>query len=185
MLRRPDAGPGCGWMRRWSERAAAGTAADPQTARRFQRSMLVYWLAFGLFMVVMSFRHDVWAPGGPTTSYESSTRIAGLPLYAYGPHPRGIVAIGGTPVGVVAVGGLPVGVFAFGGLAAGAVVLGGLAAGVLALGGGALGWWAVGGGAVGRYALGGLAVGSHAYAGNGVALGFQEAHGRQKERLVG
>jgi hypothetical protein len=30
-----------------------------------------------------------------------------------------------------------------------------------------------------------LAIGRHAYAGNGVALGYDEAHGRQKERLLG
>jgi hypothetical protein len=171
-------------MRRWSD-ALAGTTADPRGAQRYQRWMFVYWGLFGLFMVAMSFGHRAWAVPGPTGSYESPARIAGLPLFAYGPHARGIVAMGGLPVGVVAIGGLPIGVIAFGGVAVGGVAVAGVAAGIFAVGGCALGGWAIGGLAVGHCALGGLAVGRHAYAGGGVALGFQEAHGRQHERLLG
>jgi len=43
----------------------------------------------------------------------------------------------------------------------------------------------VGGGAIGYRAFGGLAAGGYAYAGNGVAYGYHEASGRQKERLFG
>ena len=57
--------------------------------------------------------------------------------------------------------------------------------GFIALAGLAVGWRAIGGGAVGYRAFGGLAVGGYAYAGNGVAYGYHEACGRQKEKLVG
>ena len=39
--------------------------------------------------------------------------------------------------------------------------------------------------AIGYRAFGGLACGAYAYAGNGVAYGFYEASGRQRERLFG
>ncbi len=163
----------------------AGTAVDPRAPAPYRRWMIAFWVAWAVLMLVTSFRVDVFAPRGPMTPYESTVKIAGLPLYAYGEHPRGIVAVGGFPIGVVAIGGVAVGGIAIGGVAVGGIALGGLGAGVLVLAGGALGWWAVGGGAVGRYACGGLAIGSHAYAGSGVALGYDEAHGRQKERLLG
>ena len=53
------------------------------------------------------------------------------------------------------------------------------------VGGVAIGWRAIGGLAVGNAAVGGLAIGRYAYAGNGVALGRDEASGKQKESLFG
>jgi hypothetical protein len=60
-----------------------------------------------------------------------------------------------------------------------------LSAGILALAGVALGWHAVGGLAIGNAALGALAIGRYAYAGDGVAFGYDEANGKQKESLFG
>ena len=48
----------------------------------------------------------------------------------------------------------------------------------------AVGCLALGGGAFGYFSLGGLAVGGYAYAGGGVALGYHEASGGQRERLL-
>jgi hypothetical protein len=57
--------------------------------------------------------------------------------------------------------------------------------GWLTLGAGAVGWRAIGAVAVGQAALGSLAIGRWAYAGPGVALGRDEASGKQKESLIG
>lgn len=189
MLTRPGAEPGSSWMKRLSDRipAAAGSE-DPEAIRRmrrFQKWNLGFWLFFVVLMVFFSGRVGQWWLGPSPTPYESETRIAGLPLYAQGDHPRGIIAVGGVPVGVIAVGGVAVGVVALGGVAAGGVALSGVSLGILALGGLAVGWWALGGVAIGYHALGGLAVGGYAYAGNGVAYGYHEASGRQKEKLFG
>jgi hypothetical protein len=43
----------------------------------------------------------------------------------------------------------------------------------------------VGGLAIGNAALGALAIGRYAYAGTGVAFGYDEACGKQKESLFG
>ncbi len=184
MLRRPEAGPGCSWMRRASE-AMTRTPPDQQAPARYRRWMIGFWIGWAVLMLAGNLVIRPAVNRAPLHRWESSIRIAGLPLVAVGEHPRGIVAVGGVPVGVIAIGGVAMGVVAFGGLAAGGLALGGLSVGVLAFGGGALGWWALGGGAVGIYAFGGLAIGRHAYAANGVALGYDEAHGRQKESLLG
>ncbi len=86
---------------------------------------------------------------------------------------------------VLAIGGIAIGVIAVGGLAAGGIAIGGVSLGLLAFAGLAIGWRAVGGCAVGFRAFGGLAFGGYAYAGNGVAFGYHEACGRQKEKLFG
>ena len=189
MLRRPDAGPGCSWMKRWDQGIGGAKTAPsrPQTAPWFVKW---FWVFYGVFMfAVFAGTYYLRGPGylfpkhSPLVPYESTIHFAGLPLLAYGDTPRGIVAVGGRPVGVLAVGGIAVGLIAIGGVAIGGIALGGLSIGILALAGGALGWWAVGGGAVGKYAFGGLALGDYAYSGNGIALGRYEASGRQKERL--
>ncbi|HYL09321.1 MAG TPA: hypothetical protein VEU31_01165 [Candidatus Acidoferrales bacterium] len=191
MLRRPDAGPGCSWMKRWDEKAGS-LGGGPSQGEKPPKFLKKLWIFYWIFMVLvfagtyfLRRTSMVWPNESHLTPHESSLRIAGLPLFASGDTPRGIVAVGARPVGVLAVGGIAVGIIAIGGVALGGVAFGGVSAGILALGGGALGWWAVGGGAVGRYAFGGLAVGDYAYAGNGVAFGRQEASGRQKERLLG
>ncbi len=185
MLTRPGAGPGCSWMKRINE-SIPPAGPKPETPPRCWKW---YWLIYGAFMLIWFlllpvFRHSV-PSAGPMQNYESDTHIVGLPLVARGEAPRGIIAIGGRPIGVVAIGGLAVGIVAVGGLGVGVFCLSGLVVGLLALGGAAVGWWALGGGAVGYYTFGGVAIGAYAYAGHGVALGYYEASGGQKERLFG
>ena len=184
MLTRPDAGPGCSWMKRMHERVLGPSGPPDQPNPR----MRWFW-GFYLFMMLVFILLPFTRPWPSTNlngarEYESPMRIAGMPVIAMGAHPNAVIAIGGRPTGLIAIGGIAVGVVAIGGLAFGGIALGGLSAAIFALGGGALGWWALGGGAVGRYALGGLAVGDYAYAGNGVAFGLHEAGGRQKEQLL-
>lgn len=152
----------------------AGGDGDPHLARHRRRWLIGFWTVWAVFMLLGFVVSRPFA-GQPPASYRSAVEIAGLPVFAYGPEARGIVAVGGVAIGVVAVGGVAIGGIAFGGVALGGVVaLGGLAVGGLALGGGALGY----------FALGGLAVGGYAYAGGGVALGYHEASGAQRERLL-
>src|SRR6266702_4493320 len=162
MLTRPGSAPGSGWMRNVSDRLASGPA-DP---RSLPRRYWIWYIAFMSFvLVILPLVQRRPMPSYDVRSYESSTRIAGLPLFASGATPVAIIAVGGRPRGVIAVGGIAVGVIALAGLA--------------------VGWRAIGGGAVGYRAFGGLAVGGYAYAGNGVAYGYHEACGRQKEKLIG
>lgn len=181
MVKRPGSGPGCLWMRRLNDRIPGPAPGQPEKPRR--GTWILFLLIFGTIALTNLGRP--WLPATLVESYESPTRIAGLPLFAMGEHPRGIIAYGNFPVGVIAIGGASFGVIAFGGVAVGAFALSGLSLGIFAIGGGAVGWWAFGGGAAGYYATGGGAVGAYAYSGNGVALGYYEAHGRQKEKLLG
>lgn len=190
MLRHPNAGPGCVWMKRWDERLGRMGQENPQTQTQANpRTIKWFWSIYAVVMLVMFLGLPFLS--GPHFSpqlrqpYESSARLAGLPLFAYGEAPRGIIAVGGRPRGVLAVGSISIGLISVGGVAFGGIAFGGLSVGILALAGGAAGWWAVGGGAFGRYAFGGLAIGDCAYAGNGVAIGRHEASGRQKEKLLG
>ncbi len=182
MVKRPGSGPGCLWMRRLNDSVPAGPApGQPEKPRRG-----MWFLFLIIFGSIFLANWGNWAlPVSSVESYESPTRIAGLPLIAKGERPRGIIAYGNFPVGVIAIGGASVGLIAIGGVAVGAFALSGLSLGIFAIGGGAVGWWAFGGGAAGYYATGGGAVGAYAYSGNGVALGYYEAHGRQKEKLLG
>jgi hypothetical protein len=159
-------------MRTWS--LAMAGSGDPHLVRYRRRWLVGFWTVWAAFML---FGFVVSRPFAARSSagYRSSIEIAGVPLFAYGPEARGIVAVGGVAIGLVAVGGVAIGGIALGGLALG---------GVLALGGLALGGLALGGGALGYFALGGLAVGGYAYAGGGVALGYHEASGAQRERLL-
>jgi hypothetical protein len=179
MLIRIGAQPGPAWMRDLSE-----GVVDPLRSRKV---MKWFWLFFALFMLFGIGLSRFTSSGMLTkgSSYESRERINGLPLVSIGSSPRGVIAIGGQPTGVIAVGGLAVGVIAIGGLAVGGIALGGLSVGLLALAGLALGWRAVGGCALGQAALGGLAIGRYAYAGHGVAIGYDEASGKQFEKLIG
>src|SRR5882672_2362725 len=162
MLTRPGSAPGSGWMRDVSERLACGPADTRPVPRRFW----LLWIAYmAIVFVTLQVVQRRAMPSYDIRSYESSTHIAGVPLYASGPAPIAIVAIGGHPRGVIA--------------------LGGIAFGVIAVGGVAIGWRALGGGAIGYRAFGGLAIGGYTYAGNGIAFGYHEAGGRQKEKLFG
>lgn len=184
MLTRDGSVPGSGWMRNLSNRLTSG----PPDTRSLPRS---FWIAYAtfmtLFLVILPLLQGRLIPSYSYNgrSYESPTRIGGLPLFAAGAAPVGIIAVGGRPRGVIAVGGLPLGVIAVGGVAVGGLAIGGVSLGFFALAGLAIGWHAAGGGAVGYKAFGGLAIGGYAYAGNGVAFGYHEASGRQKEKLIG
>jgi len=156
---------------------------EPEAPNPIFRWIWGFYLFFLLLFVPLT-RPWVSVNLNGTREYQSSIRIAGMPFIALGAHPTGVIAIGGRPTGVIAIGGIAMGVVAIGGLAFGGIALGGLSAAIFALGGGAIGWWAMGGAAFGRYALGGLAFGDYAYAGNGVAYGYHQAAGRQKEKLL-
>ena len=182
MLTRPGSAPGSGWMRDVSERLASGPADTRPVPRRF-------WLLWVTYMAIVFVTLQVVQrramPSYDMRSYESSTHIAGVPLYASGAAPVAIIAIGGRPRGVIALGGIAFGVIAVGGVAVGGLAFGGVSLGFIALGGLAIGWRALGGGAIGYRAFGGLAIGAYAYAGSGIAFGHHEACGRQKEKLFG
>lgn len=184
MLTRDGSVPGSGWMKNLSNRLTSG----PPDTRSLPRSFWVLYAAFMiLFLVILPLLQRRLVPAYTYNgrAYESATRIGGLPLFAAGSAPVGIIAVGGRPRGVIAVGGIPLGVIAVGGLAVGGLAIGGVSLAFFALGGLAIGWQAAGGGAIGYKAFGGLAVGGYAYAGNGVAFGHHEASGRQKEKLFG
>src|SRR3989441_1684928 len=150
MLTRPGAGPGCRWMRQINEKVTR-TGQESETAPRWWKR---YWLIYGSFMflwllvVAPLLRHSVPPVASRIQNYESETRIAGLPLWARGSTPRGIIAIGGQPIRLVAIGGLPVGIIAVGGAGGGIFFFSGLCVGLVAFGGGAGGVWGVGGGGV-------------------------------------
>src|SRR5207245_6403784 len=99
MLTRPGAGPGCGWMRQINEKVTR-TGQESETAPRWWKR---YWLIYGSFMFLWLLvlapllRHSVPPVASPIQNYESETRIAGLPLWARGSTPRGIIAICGAP----------------------------------------------------------------------------------------
>jgi hypothetical protein len=124
------------------------------------------WIAYvAIVFVTLQAAQRRAVPSYHKRSYESSAHIGGVPLCASGPAPVAVVAVGGRPRGAIAIGGI--------------------AFGVIAAGGVAVGWRALGGGAIGYRAFGGLAIGGYAYAGNGIAFGYHEAGGRQKEKLFG
>ena len=179
MLTRPGSTPGPSWMRNISD-----SLANPD---RSHRIMMPFWAFFIVYMLgILIVIHFATAVAfSPQNAHESSTRIAGLPLFSYGSSAHGIIAIGVRATGVIALGALAAGFLAIGGITVGVIPIGGLSLGFLAIAGVAIGWRAVGGVAVGQAALGGLAVGKYAYAGNGVAYGSVEASGRQKEHLIG
>ncbi len=182
MLTRSGSTPGSGWMRNLSDRLTSGLADTRPVPHRF---WVLYIFLMVLLIVVLPMAVRRTMPSYEFRPYESSARIAGLPLFAFGTAPVAIVAIGGRPRGVIALGGIALGVIAIGGVAVGGLAIGGVSLGFFALAGLAMGWQAAGGGAVGYRAFGGLAVGGYAYAGNGVAYGYHEASGRQKEKLLG
>ncbi len=186
MLLRRGSAPGTSWMKRLDEGLNRLFDSPAEDKKRWHRRWWGWYLPFFLLLVFSTvFSRALIDSEGKVIEYESPIKISGLPLVASGEFPRAVVALGSYPVGVIAIGGVSVGVIALGGLAAGGIALGGVSAGVFAVGGLALGWWASGGGAVGYYAFGGLAVGGYAYAGGGVAYGYHEASGRQKEALFG
>ena len=185
MVTRPGSTPGSGWMRGVSDRLASAPIDTQSPPRRFWAAYIAFMALVLVILPLVQRRAMQSYDMRNARSYESSAQWAGLPLFAIGPAPVAIVAIGGRPRGVVAIGGIALGVIAVGGLAAGGIAIGGLSLGLIALAGLAVGWRAIGGGAIGYHAFGGLALGGYAYAGNGIAIGYHEACGRQKEKLFG
>ena len=140
MLTRPDAGPGCLWMKRLQERVSK-PSVPPETPKPWFRW---FWgsylfLMLGLLIVPLTRPWSSVDLNG-TREYQSQMRIAGMPVIALGAHPNAVIAIGGRPTGLIAIGGIAVGVVAIGGLAFGGIAFGGLSAAIFALGGGAVGW---------------------------------------------
>jgi hypothetical protein len=156
--------------------------------RRVRRKLLWIFVFVGILQFGSILIGDIAvyrAHGRHVWSYNSATRIAGLPLLSIGGTAHGIIAYGGIATGFITLGGVSAGVISFGALSVGVFAFGGLSLGMVALGGVALGWRALGGLAIGNAAVGGLAIGRYAYAGRGVALGRDAASGSQKESLIG
>lgn len=179
MRTRIGSSPGPEWMRKLGD-----SMQDPRAFRRKMMWIFVFFgtLQFGSIIVADFALYR--ARGEHVRSYNSGMKIAGLPLLSVGGRARGIIAYGGLATGFIAIGGVAAGFISFGGLSVGVFAFGGLSAGVIALGGVALGWRAIGGVAVGNAAVGAVAIGRYAYAGSGVALGRDEASGKQKESLI-
>src|SRR6267143_935452 len=92
MLTRPGSTPGSGWMRDVSERLASGPADTRPVPRRFWVLYLVFMIS-ALVILPMLGRRAM--PSYNLRSYESPSRIAGLPVFASGAAPVAILAIGG------------------------------------------------------------------------------------------
>jgi len=179
MLTRPGAVPGPAWMRKLGQ-----DSSDPQQFRKTVRRVI---LAFAILQAAIVLFSDVAALRSHNRhrTYNSEMQIGGLPLLSVGGRAHGVFAVGGVATGVVAIGGVAAGVVAYGGLGLGFIGIGGLGFGLIAIGGAAVGWRALGAVAVGNASFGALAIGRYAYAGPGVALGRDEASGKQKESLFG
>jgi hypothetical protein len=177
MLTRPGSEPGPEWMRR--------LGGNPRQLRKAILSIIVFVGVIQLAAIVVGDIAVYRADGRHVRSYNSPIQIVGMPLLSMGGRAHGIIAYGGLATGIIAVGGVSAGVISFGGISVGFLSLGGLSVGWLTLGAGAVGGRAIGAVAVGQAALGSLAIGRWAYAGPGVALGRDEASGKQKESLIG
>jgi hypothetical protein len=103
MLTRPGSKPGPAWMRNISD-----SLGDPDRARTV---MMPFWAFFILYLLaILLLTHLVTAIAlSRDHIYESQTRIAGLPLFSYGPVAHGIIAVGGRATGVIALGGIAAG----------------------------------------------------------------------------
>src|SRR6267143_1847326 len=93
MLRRPDAGPGCSWMKRLDEkigslgRGPSQGEVPPKVLKKFWKFWILYWVFMVLVFTGSYFLRRpslVWPKESPLTPHESSLRVAGLPLFAYG-----------------------------------------------------------------------------------------------------
>lgn len=151
--------------------------SDPRTisSGRWILAFVSVWMLSGLVskMTTWNLSH----------AYESEATLLGLPLFAGGESPKGVIAIGGNATGVVAIGGSAQGIVAIGGGAIGVLAIGGVAVGLFSFGGLSIGLiCAIGGAAFGFYSLGGGAFGGHAF--GGLAVGYFEANGDQKEILL-
>src|SRR5260370_41085374 len=103
MLTGPVSPPGSGWMRNVSVRLSSGPADTRPVPRSF---WVLYVFLMTIFVVVLPMVVRRAMPVYEFRSYESSSRIAGVPLFASGATPVAIVACGGRPRGVIAIGGI-------------------------------------------------------------------------------
>lgn len=150
-------------------------ASQPTSQRLLLLAFVSGWILSGLVSNVITWNRP--------HAYETEATLFGLPVFAGGESPNGVIAIGGNATGIIAIGGCSRGVVAIGGLAIGVFAVGGGAVGLFSFGGLSIGLvCAIGGGAFGFYSLGGGAFGGHAF--GGLAVGYFEANGNEKEFLV-
>src|SRR5260370_33270605 len=124
MLTRPGSTPGSGWMRNVSVRLSSGPADTRPVPRSF---WVLYVFLMTIFVVVLPMVVRRAMPVYEFRSYESSSRIAGVPLFASGATPEAIVACGGRPRAVIAIGGTAVGVHTRGASSGAGLAVGGVA----------------------------------------------------------
>lgn len=150
-------------------------ASRPFSQRLWLLAFVSGWILSGLVSHMITWNR--------LHTYETEATLFGLPVFAGGDSPNGVIAIGGNATGIIAIGGCARGVVAIGGLAIGFFAVGGVAIGLFSFGGLSLGpICAIGGCALGFYSFGGVAFGGHAF--GGVAVGYFEANGNEKEHLV-
>src|SRR6266849_6686389 len=119
MLTRPDAGPGCSWMKGLQERLP-----KPSVPLETPNPRLRLFWRFYLFLMLALVFLPLTRPWSSVTlnstrEYQSQMRIAGMPVIAVGGLSAAILALGGGAVGWWAIGGGAVGRYALGGLAFG------------------------------------------------------------------
>ena len=178
MLTRPRSEPGPAWMRRLS--------SSPEGFRQIREAILGIRVLFGVMQVASIVVADIAvyrAHGRHVRSYNSPIQIAGMPLLSVGRTAHGVIAYGGVATGIVAIGGATAGVIALGPISVGIFSFGALPLGIFVLAALAVGWRAVGALALGHAALD-VSIGRYAY-GPGIAVGYREASGKQKESLFG
>lgn len=179
MLTRPGSQPGREWMRKLS--------TSPEGPRRLRKAILRILVLFGVLQVASIVVADVAvyrAHARHVGTYNSPVEITGMPLLSVGRTAHGVIAYGGVATGILAIGGVSAGVIAFGPISVGVFSFLALSLGIFALTALAIGWRAVGALAFGHAAPGALSVGRYAY-GPGIAFGYHEAGGKQKESLFG
>ena len=179
MVTRPGSRPGPEWMRK--------LGSSPDGFRQIRKALFGVLVFFGVIQAVSIVVADIAvyrAHGRHVRSYHSAIQTAGMPLLSVGRTAHGVIAYGGVATGIVAVGGVSAGVIAFGAISVGVFSFGALSLGIFALAALAVGWRAVGALALGHAALGALSIGRYAY-GPGIAVGYHEASGKQKESLCG
>jgi len=178
MLTRPGSEPGPEWMRQ---------LGSQEGFRQIRKAILGICVLVAVIQVAAIVVADIavyHAHGRPLRSYNSPMQIGGLPLLSVGRTAHGVIACGGVATGIVAVGGVAAGVIAFGPVSVGVFCFGAMSLGIVVLAALAVGWRAVGALAVGHAVVGVLSIGRYAY-GPGIALGYHEASGKQKESLFG
>lgn len=179
MLTRPGSRRGPEWMSK--------LGSSPDGFRRIRKAILGDQRSFRRVTGCRDGRRGqrCLSPAWPALrAYNSPVQIAGMPLLSMGRTAHGVIAYGGVAAGIVAIGGVSAGVVAFGGISVRVFSFGALSLGVVVQAALAVGWRAVGALALGDASFGALAIGRYA-CGPGIAFGYHEASGKQKESLFG